>query len=177
MHFRSQGTAPKNLIVLHQTISPDYPGTKDIVGVANYLSHTPYGIHVIVDLEGNSAAVSPADERAIYYHAASGSGGVNTRSIGIEQVSYKTSDKNYWWNRARQLHKTARWCAYLSKQHGIPCVYDPTCKAGIVGHHDVTVRYHVPGGHTDCQWTGNGGNYPTKLVALLAANYKRLGWA
>lgn len=167
------GRHAKSLIVLHQTISPDLPGVRDIASVGDYLAHVGYGIHVIVDRDGNSGAVHPDFETAIYYHAASGSLNANTRGIGIEQVSYKTGKAGYWWARSRQLHKTARWCAYLCKRHGIRPVYDPTCTNGIVGHWDVTVRGHVAGGHTDCQFP----DYPTQWVARAAATYIKLGWA
>ena len=97
----------------------------------------------------------------------------NTRGIGIEQVSYKTGDPRYWWKRSVQLHKTARWCAYLCKRHGIPPVYDPNARHGICGHYDVTISRGITGGHTDCQYP----NYPTKWVAAAAKTYMKLGWA
>lgn len=167
------GTHAKLVIVLHQTISPDVKGIGDIYGVGHYLDMEGYGIHVITDVEGNSGAVPEWAEEAIFYHCMSGKLEENTNSIGIEQVSYKTGDPKYWWRRARQLHKTARWCAYLCKKHGIPCVYDPTCRHGICGHADVTKAAPIPGGHTDCEYP----NYPTKQVVRLARNYMRVGWA
>lgn len=174
LKYTAHGSHSKSLIVLHQTISPDYVGVKDVAGVGSYLSHVGYGIHVITDLEGNSGAVAPEHETDIYYHASSNTLiAANTRGIGIEQISYKTNAVGYWWKRAKQLHKTARWCAYLCKKHGIRPVYDPNCVNGICGHADVTRAAHVAGGHTDCQYP----NYPTKLVATLAKNYMRLGWA
>ena len=170
----AHGSSPKRIIVLHQTISPDVKGIRDISGVGHYLDSKGYGIHVITDVEGNSGAVPPASETAIFYHCISNNAiQANTFGIGIEQVSYKTGAPKYWWRRARQLHKTARWCAYLCKKHGIPPVYDPTCKRGICGHNDVTHAARVKGGHTDCAWP----DYPTKTVALLARNYMRTGWA
>lgn len=141
--------------------------------MGDYLGHVGYGIHMIVDKDGNSGAVAPEFETAVYYHAASGALNANSRGIGIEQVSYKTGKAGYWWSRARQLNKTARWCAYLCKRHGIRPVYDPTCTNGIVGHHDLTVCGHVAGGHTDCQYP----DYPTKWVANAAKVYMRMGWA
>jgi N-acetylmuramoyl-L-alanine amidase len=167
------GHHPKNLIVLHQTISPDLPGIKDIASVGAYLAHVGYAIHMIVDKDANSGAVTPEFETAVYEHATSGKLGVNHRSIGIEQVSYKTGIKGYWWGRPRELNKVARWCAYLCKKHGIPPVYDPTCQHGICGHWDVTRAGHVTGGHTDVQYP----DYPTKWVAKAAATYMKTGWA
>jgi hypothetical protein len=169
LKYESHGTGHKTLIVLHQTISPDYVGVKDIAGVGAYLSHVGYGIHIIDDLEGNSAAVAPEHETDIYWHVQ----GANTEAIGIEQISYKTGQAGYWWKRTKQLNKTARWCAYLCKKHGIPPVYDPTARRGICGHYDVTHSQGIYGGHTDCQYP----DYPTKWVAAAAATYMRLGWA
>lgn len=168
------GKHAKSLIVLHQTISPDHAGLDDIAGVAGYLAHVGYAIHIINDVEGNSGAVLPEFETAVYWHAQSNDAlAVNSRGIGIEQISYKTGDPKYWWRRTKQLHKTARWCAYLCKRHGIKPIYDPFCINGICGHADVTKAAHVSGGHTDCQYP----DYPTKQVALLARNYMRTGWA
>lgn len=169
--YTAHGHHPKSLIVLHETISPDYPGLKDIVGVGGYLGHVGYGIHIITDFEGNSGAVAPQEETAIFYHASSNAVvQANTRGIGIEQIGYTTSN---WWKRTKQLNKTARWCAYLCKKHGIPPVYDPNCHTGICGHADVTRAAHVAGGHTDCTYPA----YPTKWVAAAAKTYMRLGWA
>lgn len=170
LSYPNHGTRPKRYVVLHQTISPDYNGLKDIQGVGDYLKHVGYAIHCIVDKDGNSAAVSVAQEQDIYWHCQ----GLNTNSIGIEQISYKTGEKGYWWKRPKQLHKVARWLAYYSKQHGIVLQYDPllVLGSGIVGHADVTKAYGISGGHTDCQYP----NYPTKLVIKLAKTYKRFGW-
>ncbi len=174
LSYAAHGHNAKRIIVLHQTISPDSKGVKDIAGVGGYLGHVGYGIHVIVDSEGNSGAVAPSEETAIYWHAASNTPiSANTYGIGIEQISYKNNDTGYWWNRLPELHKTARWCAYLGKQHGIPMVYDPTCKSGICGHADVTKAAHVYGGHTDCDYP----NYPIKTVVRLAKMYRLVGWA
>ncbi len=170
LSYDNHGVSPKRYIVLHQTISPDYAGVKDIAGVGEYLKHVGYAIHCIVDAEGNSAAVSVADESAIYWHCQ----GLNTNSIGIEQVSYKTGERGYWWKRPKQLNKVARWIAYYSRQHGIKIQWDPglVLGSGIVGHADVTKAQHIFGGHTDCQWP----NYPTKFVITLAKMYAKFGW-
>lgn len=169
LSYTAHGTSPKTLIVLHQTISPDRTGVSDITGVGNYLHQVDYGIHIIDDLEGNSAAVAPDNETAIFWQVE----GANTESIGIEQISYKTGVSGYWWKRSRQLNKTARWCAYLCKTHGIPPVYDPLAKHGICGHADVTRTRGIAGGHTDCEYP----DYPTKWVAAAAKAYMLTGWA
>lgn len=171
LSYPNHGTAPKHYIVLHQTISGDAPGISDIVGVGNYLKHVGYAIHMIVDAEGNSAAVSPAHETDIYYHCQD----FNSNSIGIEQVSFKKGIAGYWWTRLKQLNKVARWIAYLSKAHNIPIQWDQhlTLGAGVVGHYDVTVAKKIYGGHTDCQYP----DYPMKTVIRLATAYRKLGWA
>jgi len=163
------GKAKKTIIVLHQTISPDVKGIGDVSGVGHYLDNKGYDIHIITDVEGLSGAVLPENETCIFWQAQ----GANTESIGIEQVSYKTGDPRYWWKRSVQLHKTARWCAYLCKRHGIPPVYDPNARHGICGHYDVTISRGITGGHTDCQYP----TYPTKWVAAAAKTYMKLGWA
>lgn len=168
LSYTAHGSSAKRLVVLHQTISPDSEGVLDVRGVGGYLSHVGYGIHVIVDAEANSGAVSPEAETAIYWHVQ----GANTESIGIEQISYKTSDLSYWWKRQLQLHKVARWLAYFNKRHGIPLVYDPTATHGVCGHADVTKAKGIVGGHTDCEYP----NYPTKFVVRLANIYAKIGW-
>lgn len=169
--YADHGHYRKSLIVLHETISHDAAGLSDIQGVGGYLSHVGYGIHIVIDLEGNSGAVAPQEETAIYYHASSGKLNANSRGIGIEQISMHTGVN--WWKRQVQLNKTARWCAYLCKKHNIRPVYDPTCTNGICGHADVTRAGDVSGGHTDCTYP----NYPTKMVARLTKMYLLLGWA
>lgn len=168
--YPNHGVSAKRYVVLHQTISPDYSGVKDIAGVGIYLKHVGYAIHCIVDKDGNSAAVSPAAEKNVYYHCQ----GLNQTSIGIEQVSYKTGEKGYWWKRPKQLHKVARWLAYYSKEHGIVLQHDPrlVLGSGVVGHADVTKALGISGGHTDCQWP----NYPIKFVIQLAKTYRKFGW-
>lgn len=170
LKYPNHGVNAKKYVVLHQTISPDYGGVKDIAGVGDYLKHVGYAIHCIVDKDGNSAAVSPLAERDIYWHCQ----GLNTQSIGVEQISYKTGEKGYWWKRPKQLHKVARWLAYYSKRYDIPLRHDPTLKlgSGVVGHADVTYALNISGGHTDCQWP----NYPTKFVIKLALGYRKFGW-
>src|SRR5574337_1740718 len=82
---RVHGRHKKDMVVLHETVSGDIPGTADIVSPARFLNQEGYGIHLVVDAEGKSGWLG--DAQAIVYHAASGQGGVNTRSVGIEQVS------------------------------------------------------------------------------------------
>lgn len=161
----AHGHAPKRIIVLHQTISPDAPGLSDMRSVQMYLDHEDYGIHFLTDRDGNLGAVPPALETAVFWHVK----GANLEAIGIEQVSYKTGEPGYWWKRAEQLHLAATLCAYLCERHNIPPAYDPTARHGICGHWDVTRARGIAGGHTDCQYP----DYPTRWVANAAASYAK----
>lgn len=175
----AHGHAPKDLFVCHETVSPDRPGLADVRSIEDYLARIDYGMHLVVDRDGNSGWSD--DPTAIYWHAASagsrGNGWVNTRGIGCEQISIPHTNPTYYWHRLKQLHKVARWIAFLNKwgpAHGIhiPIVYDPRCRAGVTTHFDVTACYGVPGGHTDC----NPSRYPVRFVVRLARWYRRVGW-
>ena len=84
----AHGRHPKDLIVLHETVSHDVPGLSDIMGVEQYLAAKDYGIHGCVDKEGNIAWAYGLGN-AIFWQC----GGVNERSVGIEQVSYVMVDQ------------------------------------------------------------------------------------
>ncbi len=170
-HGRS---ALKDMVVLHETISPDYPGLADIRGVSEYLDQKDYGIHAIADADGNLAWAKGL-RRCTFYHTASsgsyGSGNVNTRSIGIELVSRIPSDFNTnasrfaaWWKRRKQLDKAALLIAWLSKQEPIPLDWSDGSEPGVTTHWQVTKRYGVPGGHTDCWPRHLGGYFPAMYV-------------
>ena len=77
-----RGHAVKELIVCHETVSYNRVGLGDIQGVAAFMDSRQLEIHGIIDVEGHSAWCF--DQRAVYDHVASGSGNVNTRSIGFE---------------------------------------------------------------------------------------------
>jgi hypothetical protein len=177
MSFPDHGTHSKNLIVLHQTISSDVIGLGDVQGVYLYLKSKGYAIHVIVDAEANSGAVTPGNEADIYYHAQSSvAGAVNTRSIGIEIISRVPLTSQYWWQRQREMRKVARWCAYLCREHGIPPVYDSKAVRGITTHYDVTKAWHVPGGHTDVRPVEEGGAFPMGGFMRMVKTAYTLGW-
>lgn len=167
-----RGHHDKTLIVLHETVSYNRLGVGDILGPAAFLDKAGYEIHGIIDAEAHSAWCY--DPTAIYDHAASGSGGVNTRSIGFELVSeiplLKPSPLRLktWLQRRKQLDKIAEWCAYLSTVTDVPLEYSDASDPGITSHWDVSKTYHVSGGHWDCWPRHKGGHFPILYVVQKA---------
>lgn len=174
-HGRAQA---KDMVVLHETISPDYAGLADIRGVSEYLDAKDYGIHAVIDADGNLAWARGL-RRCIFWHTASsgtkGSGGVNTRSIGIELVSRIPADFNTtasrfaaWWKRKAELDKAALLIAWLSKQEPIPLEWSDGRSPGVTTHWQVTQTFGVPGGHVDCFPRHKGGYFPAMYVIQRA---------
>lgn len=171
------GIAKKDMVVLHETVSPDYKGLSDIVQTSRYLANEGLGIHGVVDAEGY-LGWSVGDASAVLYHTASNGGNINTRSIGIEQVSRvmldypdNTSRWKKWWSRNAEIDKVAQVLAFLSHTHKIPLVYSDGRKPGITAHWQVSRTYNVPGGHTDCWPRHLGGYYPMLRVIKEAKAY------
>jgi len=175
------GTADKDMIVLHETVSPDYKGFADILSNAQYLANKDYGIHAVIDAEGY-LGWTYGHRRAIFYHTSStgseGTGNINTRAIGIEQVSRVMLDKPdnlsrwlLWMSRDKELDKVAQLCAFLSKAENIPLKYSSGKGPGITTHWQITKTFGVPGGHTDCWPKHLGGYYPALRVIRQAQNY------
>lgn len=173
--FDSHGSNRKSLIVLHETVSHDSPGTGDILAPAKFLASKGYGIHGIVDGDGNSGWAY--NRRGLYYHAASGGGNVNTRSIGFEQVSdvplLKTNaERIKAWDprgpRGKQLRKIAEWCAWLHFAEGIPLVFSDGRTPGITSHWNVSETFLGGDGHWDCHPKHQGGHYPILYVIRKA---------
>lgn len=168
-----RGRAAKELIVCHETVSYNHPGTIDQRSVAAYMDSTGLEIHGIIDAEAHSAWCY--DPTAVYDHAASGHGNVNTRSIGFELVSeipfLKSSRLRYlaWRRRRRQLDKLAQWCAWLHETEGIPLRYSDGERSGITTHWDVSQTYLGGHGHWDC-WPKHkpGGHFPVLYVVRKA---------
>lgn len=165
------GHAQKSLVVLHETVSHDRPGLGDITGPAAYLDSKGYEIHVIIDAEGHSAWCW--DPTAIYDHAASGNGRVNTRSIGIELVSDVPLERDpvkrrKLWTpsgpRHLQLERLSEWVAWLSQTQGIPLRYSNASRPGITTHWSVSKTYGIAGGHWDCWPVHLGGHFPALYV-------------
>lgn len=171
------GIARKDLVVLHETVSPDYVGFADIVSNAAYLAKGGLGIHGVVDAEGY-LGWSVGDRKAVLYHTASNGGNINTRSIGIEQVSRVMIDKpdnvsrwKKWWSRDKQIDQVAQLLAFLSKTERIQLRYSNGIDSGITTHWQVTKTYNVSGGHTDCWPKHLGGYYPVLRVIREAQAY------
>lgn len=182
------GVAGKDMIVLHETVSPQRPESlADIRAVSHFLDVENYGIHGIVDNDGY-IAWARGEWKAVFYHTASlghaGNGRVNQRAIGIEQISrvmldYTSQAKRWqaWLNMKPELHACAKLIAAICNTHPtIPLVASSGRTPGITTHWEVTQQFQVPGGHTDCWPHHLGGYYPKNLLLTLAARYKALGY-
>lgn len=180
----AHGTHAKDLAVLHETVSRDLPGLADIEGVENDLAKRDYGIHGMTDAEGNMAWAYNLG-KAVFWHC----GGVNERSIGIEQVSYIpaliqqktiTREQGYkmWLSRERQLQATAKLLAawHNVDPKGHPLVYSNGLHPGVTSHWDVSQHFSASQGHWDCQPHDKGGHYPMGHVISLAKAYAVAGW-
>ena len=177
------GFAQKDMIVLHETVSGDVPGTADLLANAKYLDNAGLGVQGLTDADGK-VALAKSYEDAILYHAAStgskGEGHINTRSIGIEQVSrvmidLKDNDSRWerWMGRAKEIEATARLVAYLSHKHGIPLRYSDAKHPGVTTHWQVSQTFGVYGGHTDCWPRHLGGYYPALRVIYRARQIRK----
>lgn len=172
------GTHKKDLIVCHETVSPDLAGWADINGVEKFLATKDYGIHGMTDLEGHIAWAHGLG-RAIFWQA----GGVNERSIGIENVSNvmlrapsNPVRKAIWLARNKQLDALAKLIAAICNTQGIPCWYSDGTKPGITSHWDVSQHFAASEGHTDCWPAHKGGYFPMLFVITKARMYKALGY-
>lgn len=156
VHYRHH----KDMIVLHETVSPDYPGLKDIKEVENYLANKGYGIHGMTDAEGN-IAWARGFGNAVFYHA----GGVNERAIGIEQVADTPHDSpfsyhSYWEKRTQELRATSKLVAAICRTWNIPLRFSNGDSPGITSHWNVSQIYRESQGHWDCHPRHLGGYYP-----------------
>lgn len=172
------GRNPKDLIVLHETVSKDIPGWKDIDSVETFLAAKDYGIHGMTDAEGHKAWARGCGN-AVFWQC----GGVNERSIGIEQVSniMLRSPKNkvrrtLWVARNAQLHATAKMVAAIADVHDIPLVYSDGHHPGVTSHWSVSQWATASEGHTDCWPVHKGGYYPMYEVLYLARAYSAAGY-
>lgn len=179
------GLHAKNGVTLHETVSPDYPGLRDVTEVARYLAAKDYGIYAVIDEDANIACAIGLG-KAIFYHADSTgrrTGHVNTLKIGIELVSRvmleaptNAQRRKLWVARHKQLVACAKLCATLSHVHGWPLRASTGDAPGITTHWEVTHTYQVPGGHTDCWPVDKGGYFPRNEVVALARRYRGQGY-
>lgn len=172
------GRNHKDLIVLHETVSGDVRGWSDINSVENYLAGKDYGIHGMTDSEGHIAWAFGLGN-AVFWQA----GGVNERSIGIEQVSNvmlrSPSNKvrrEIWAARNTQMRATAKLIAAICRAQRIPLKYSNGLTAGITSHWDVSQHFSASEGHTDCWPVHKGGYYPILTVIRLAKVYYHGRW-
>lgn len=177
MRPHEHGLHSKDLIVLHETVSGDIPGWKDIDSVEAYLASKDYGIHGMTDAEGNIAWAYGCG-KAIFWQA----GGVNERSIGIEQVSNimlrspsNAVRRKLWVARNKQLRATAKLVAAISAAHKIPLVVSDGTHPGVTSHWDVSQHFTASEGHSDCWPVKKGGYFPLGEVIALARIYKATG--
>lgn len=175
------GRHKKDVIVLHETVSPDINGMADVQINLDYLARIDYGIHGIVDKQGYIAWALGLGN-AIFWQA----GGVNERSIGIEQVSPipELLDKriltlheaeSVWKARKIQLKRVAALVACFARAADIPLKYSDGDHPGITTHWNVSQHHPESDGHTDCWPIQAGGYYPINFVIWHARIYKSRG--
>jgi hypothetical protein len=172
------GKHSKDLIVLHETVGGDVAGWADINGVEKFLASKDYGIHGMTDLEGHVAWARGLGN-AIFWQA----GGVNERSVGIENVSNamlrspsNPVRKAIWLARNKQLDALAKLIAAICNTKGIPCRYSDGTTPGITSHWDVSQHFALSEGHSDCWPVHKGGYFPMLFVIYKAKAYKALGY-
>lgn len=164
------GRHDKDLVVLHETVSANVPGIADLVAVETYLAAKGYGIHGMTDNDGHIAWALGLGN-AIFWHA----GGVNERSIGIEQVSdvmvkatANAARAKLWEQMEKELDATARLLAHLHTVWGIPLHYSDGDHPGVTSHWSVSQHHPESDGHTDCWPIHLGGYYPALEVIANA---------
>lgn len=170
-----RGHARKTLVVWHETVSHNRPGVGDITSPAAFLDSTGLEIHALTDMEGHFAWCY--DPTAVYDHAASGRGRVNTRSIGIEQVSevpleHDPKKRRAMWDpkgpRRKQLELAARIAVWLHDTQNIPIRWSQGDRPGHTSHWNVSRTYLGGDGHWDCWPVHQGGHWPALFVISRA---------
>lgn len=184
MHPHAHGTHKKIGAVLHETVSSNWPGLKDINSVAEYLAYGEdgYAIHGITDDDAKIGWAKGYGED-VYWHCAGGH--ANSNFLGIEQVSRvmldwksrKTRIKA-WLHMNKELNATGKLLACCARAHDFELLdnHGDTTKQGVTTHYEVTIFNHVEGGHTDAWPVNAGGYYPKVMVLKLARRYYKLGW-
>ncbi len=157
-------------VVLHDTEGHDAPGTGDITGIWSFWKNQGegYDVHFIVDSDGNIGQSGSIYD--LFYHC----GGLNTGSIGIEQVGFASFTQLMWSRkRRRQLFAVARLLAWLHTKIGLPLsVPADVHAAGVVTHAMVSKVEPMSMGHTD-----PGAGYPLGMVLFLARQIVKMGAA
>lgn len=149
------------LLVVHATEGTNLAGIRDLQYLGDYFNQrsTQASSHVATDAEGNSARYVKDSRKA--WHVA----GFNSVALGIEQIGHTSQGK--W--PAAQLHETARWLAYWSRNHRVPlhkgAVHQDgsVLVAGVVRHSDLG---EAGGNHDD-----PGSGYDLSRVLKYARAY------
>lgn len=162
-------------IVLHDTESHDTAGIGDISGIFAFWhtqknpdgSLAEYGAHFVVDADGNVGQGGQVDQ--LQWHV----GGLNTGSIGIEQVGFASFTKLIWKRKRRQqLYAVARILAWAHTHHGIPLkVPANPADPGVTTHRLVGQAGIDTSGHTD-----PGAGYPLGFLVTLAKMMVKIGF-
>lgn len=164
------GVNAKNGVVLHSTESHDRPGLSDVKGVNSYLRGKGYGVHYIVDGDGNILKGADHGDRVSHCK------GANSTHIGIEMIGRAAWKTRRWlWDptptgrkRRKQLRAVIELVAFIcdSEEIGIRLDKDH----GVSRHSD-----HPEGGHWD-----PGKSFPIGYVLKQArrhrAKYRRPQW-
>ncbi len=158
-------------VILHDTECGDAAGISELEGVVGFWLRGAEkdGAHFIVDADGNVAQCGRPTE--LMYHA----GGLNTGSVGIEQIGFAHFTEADWLRRPAQLDKVARLLAWLHTEYRIPLEVPARQGAnkpnvGVMTH--AMVSRFEPGslGHTD-----PGSGYPIAHVLNIAKAYVAAG--
>lgn len=162
-------------IVLHDTESHDTAGLSDIAGIFEFWhtqklsdgSLAQYGAHFVVDGDGNVGEGGRPDK--IQWHV----GGLNTGSIGIEQIGFASFTRMLWKRKRRQqLYAVARLCAWAHGEYGIPLKVPKNPQSpGITTHARVGAAGIDTSGHTD-----PGAGYPLRFMVGLAKMMQKIGY-
>jgi len=82
-----------------------------------------------------------------------------------------------WWERDKQLNRTAQVVAWWSHLYAIPLRYSDGRTPGVTTHWQVSKTFGVPGGHWDCWPKHKGGYFPVLRVIYRARHLqRRYGW-
>lgn len=175
----SHGTHAKDMFVCHESVSYNSVGLGDIEGLESVLHREGYGIHGITDLEGHKGWAR-GHGNDIFWHA----GGVNTRAVGVENISEipiliqakkLTNEQAYhlWLHRSQQLTALAilMACWHNADQHAHRLIRSDGNSPGVCSHWDVSQHFTESEGHWDCHPYDKGGHFPLAHVIDLAKVY------